>query len=579
MKKFLGILTFLIAPLVPSPAFASVDDFSFDSFDGVYELSRDADGRSILEVTEVLVARFPDFDQNRGIIRAIPENYLGTPLEVDVTSVTDDMGNDRLFETESDGEFTLLTIAVPEGEFVRGVQTYEITYTAHNVVLSEGADQPQEFFWDINGNGWQQTFGSVSAEIRFDESIAGAFTGQAACYAGDSGTTTSCETLEGTSTNVIAKHGSLGSFQTLTVAVQFDPGTFTPRDNSYWASPVWPAHLAATIALLALVIVVIIRKSTVGRGARGRPTIIAEYGPPPGVSIHTVGALLNKPGKVFAAAVVDLAVRGVIVIEEFNPPGWSKRAWAVRLVAVPAESDREFVSALLGDGATVGTRAPVSKPSSTMTKRVVAIATRATNMLVELGLRRTVPQRGVFATLSVLATLAIVVTSVLLAIDARGEGIAPITLIFGFILGMACLITTVLSPLTGKGAQVRDHIAGLDLYIRVAESERLRVLQSPEGALRKPVDTSDSRAVLHLYELVLPWAILLGREKEWGRVLEVAYADDAPAWYLGTVPFTAASFSSSLSSFSSAASASSAGGSDGGGSAGGGSGGGGGGGV
>ena len=117
------------------------------------------------------------------------------------------------------------------------------------------------------------------------------------------------------------------------------------------------------------------------------------------------------------------------------------------------------------------------------------------------------------------------------------------------------------------------------MYIRVAESERLRVLQSPEGALRKAVDTSDSRAVLHLYELVLPWAILLGREKAWSRVLEIAYADDAPAWYLGTVPFTASSFSSSLSSFSSAASASSAGGSDGGGSAGGGGGGGGGGGV
>ncbi len=579
MKKILGVVAFLIALLAPSAAAASVDDFSFGSFDGVYELSRDADGRSVLEVTEVLVARFPDFDQNRGIKRAIPDTYLGTPLELSDITVTDGEGEERDYEIESDGEFTILTIAVPEGEFVRGVQTYKISYTAHNVVLGEGADQPQELYWDINGTGWQQTFGSVSAEIRFDESIAGAFTGQAACYAGDSGTTTSCDTLDGTSTGVVASHGSLGSYQTLTVAVQFEPGTFTPRDNSYWASPVWPTHLASSIALLVLVITVVVRKLTVGRGARGRPTIIAEYGPPPGISLHTAGALLNKPGKVFAAAVVDLAVRGVIVIEEFNPPGWTKRGWAVRLVAQPAESDREFVSALLGDNPAVGARATVSKPSGTMTSRVVAVATRASSTLVELGLRRNAPQRGLFAPLSVLATLAIVVTSVLLAIDARGEGIAPLTLIFGFIVGMACLITAVLAPLTDKGAEVRDHIAGLDLYIRVAESERLRVLQSPEGALRKPVDTSDSRAVLHLYELVLPWAILLGREKAWSRVLEIAYADDAPAWYLGTVPFTASSFSGSLSSFSSAASASSAGGSDGGGSAGGGGGGGGGGGV
>jgi hypothetical protein len=580
VKKIFGVVVFILALLSPSAAFASVDDFTFDSFDAVYELSRDAEGQSVLTAEETLVARFPDFDQNRGIKRAIPESYLGTPLELTDISVTDDEGTERPFETESDGGFLILTIAVPEGEFVYGVQTYRISYVAHNVILSESADQPQEFYWDINGTGWQQTFGSVSAEIQLDPDIADAFTGQAACYAGDPETTTACETLDSaSSTDVTASHGSLGSYQTLTVAIQFEPGTFTPRDNSYWASPVWPAHLGSTIVLVALAVLTFVRKFTVGRGGRGRPTIIAEYGPPPGVSLHTAAALLNKPTKVFAAAVVDLAVRGVIVIEEFDPPGFGKRAWAVKLIKKPTEADQEFVSALLGDNPAVGARATVSKPSSTMTSRVLAVATRATNTLVSLGLRQTPPQRALFATLSVLATGAVVVTSIAMLSDGRGIGFALSTLFGGFILGVTSLMVSVHAPLTDKGAEVRDHIAGLDLYIRVAEADRLRVLQSPEGALGKPVDTTDSRAVLHLYELVLPWAILLGREKEWGRVLEVAYNNDSPAWYLGTVPFTAATFGSSLSSFSSSASASSAGGSDGGGSAGGGGGGGGGGGV
>jgi uncharacterized membrane protein YgcG len=342
---------------------------------------------------------------------------------------------------------------------------------------------------------------------------------------------------------------------------------------------VWPAHLGSTIVLVALVALTFVRKFSVGRGGRGRPTIIAEYGPPPGISLHTAAALLNKPTNVFAAAVVDLAVRGVIVIEEFDPPGFGKQAWAVKLVKSPADADKEFVSALLGDNPAVGARATVSKPSSTMTSRVLAVATRATSTLVSLGLRQTPPQRALFATLSALTTGAVVVTSIAMLSDGRGIGFALSTLFGGFILGVTSLMVSVHAPLTDKGAEVRDHIAGLDLYIRVAEADRLRVLQSPEGALRKPVDTTDSRAVLHLYELVLPWAILLGREKEWGRVLEIAYNNDSPAWYLGTVPFTAATFSSSLSSFSSSASASSAGGSDGGGSAGGGGGGGGGGGV
>ncbi len=579
MKKILGVVVFILALFSPSAALASVDDFTFDSFDGVYELSRDSDGYSVLEVHEVLVARFPDFDQNRGIRRAIPESYRYSPLDIEVVSVTDETGADRPFETESDGGFLILTIAVPEGEFVYGIQTYEISYVAHNVILDNGAEQPQEFYWDINGTGWPQTFDRVSANFRFDPSIAGAFTGQAACYSGSEGQTLSCRGFDYTQTDVTAADTALGAFETVTVAAQFAPGTFTPRDNSYWASPFWPAHLGSTIALVALAGFSLVRRFTVGRGARGRPTIIAEYGPPPGISLHTAAALLNKPQKVFAAAVVDLAVRGVIVIEEFDPPGFGKRAWAVKLVKNPADSDREFVSALLGDNPAVGARANVSKPSSTMTSRVLAVATRTTKELVSLGLRRTAERRALFALLSALATAAVVVTSVAVLADGRGGWPAAATLFGGFILGMTSLMVSMHSPLTEEGAEVRDHIAGLDLYIRVAETDRLRVLQSPEGALRKPVDTSDSRAVLHLYELVLPWAILLGREKAWGRVLEIAYANDSPAWYLGTVPFTADSFGSSLTSFSSSASASSAGGSDGGGSSGGGGGGGGGGGV
>jgi uncharacterized membrane protein YgcG len=579
VKKIFGLAVILAALLSPGAAFASVDDFTFDSFDASYELSRDADGHSVLTVDEVMVARFPDFDQNRGIKRAIPETYLGTPLDIEIVSVTDETGVVRSYETESDGEFLILTIAVPEGEFVYGIQTYEISYIAHNIILNEGPDQPQEFYWDINGDGWSQPFDRVSAEIRFDPAIADAFTGQAACYAGRSGNSGECEQLDIVADGVTASQTGLGAKQTLTVAVQFEPGTFTARDNSYWASPMWPAHLGSTIAIVLLFAFSLVRRFTVGRGARGRPTIIAEYGPPPGVSLYTAAALLKKPAKAFAAAVVDLAVRGVIVIEEFDPPGFGKQAWAVRLVTKPAESDKEFVAALLGDNPAVDARATVSKPSSTMTSRVLAVATRATRTLVDLGLRQTPPQRALFTLLSILVTVAIVGTSAGLLADGRGVGFAISTFFGGFILGAVSLFWASTAPFTEKGAEVRDHIAGLDLYIRVAETDRLRVLQSPEGALRKPVDTSDSRTVLHLYELVLPWAILLGREKEWGRVLEIAYDNDSPAWYLGTAPFTAASFGSSLSSFSSSASASSSGGSSGGGSAGGGGGGGGGGGV
>ena len=54
--------------LAPSAAVADTSDFTFDSFDAEYTLSREADGTATLQVVETIVARFPDFDQIRGII-------------------------------------------------------------------------------------------------------------------------------------------------------------------------------------------------------------------------------------------------------------------------------------------------------------------------------------------------------------------------------------------------------------------------------------------------------------------------------------------------------------------------------
>ncbi|MEB0303354.1 hypothetical protein, partial [Mucilaginibacter sp. 5C4] len=57
--------------------------------------------------------------------------------------------------------------------------------------------------------------------------------------------------------------------------------------------------------------------------------------------------------------------------------------------------------------------------------------------------------------------------------------------------GLIGAITTVslassIRPLTAAGAELRDYLEGVRLYIGVAETDRLRVLQSPQGALRSP---------------------------------------------------------------------------------------------
>ena len=59
-----------LAAVTGGPVRTGVNDFTFDSFDVVYRLGRDAEGHATLLTTETLVARFPDFDQNRGIRRS-----------------------------------------------------------------------------------------------------------------------------------------------------------------------------------------------------------------------------------------------------------------------------------------------------------------------------------------------------------------------------------------------------------------------------------------------------------------------------------------------------------------------------
>ena len=58
-----------------------------------------------------------------------------------------------------------------------------------------------------------------------------------------------------------------------------------------------------------------------------------------------------------------------------------------------------------------------------------------------------------------------------------------------FIVAIIAAVVTVVAvadvrPLTEGGRAARDHLEGLRLYIRLAEADRLRVLQSPSGALR-----------------------------------------------------------------------------------------------
>ncbi|PJI52879.1 hypothetical protein CTI14_35975 [Methylobacterium radiotolerans] len=67
---------------------ADVDEFSYASWDAVYDVGLDDNGRAYMQVTETLVARFPDADQNRGIVRGLATTYKNADIDTRVLAVT-----------------------------------------------------------------------------------------------------------------------------------------------------------------------------------------------------------------------------------------------------------------------------------------------------------------------------------------------------------------------------------------------------------------------------------------------------------------------------------------------------------
>ncbi|GAA3765230.1 hypothetical protein GCM10022240_16830 [Microbacterium kribbense] len=587
------------APGVPAaaaptagPVAGDVNDFTFQSMHADYTIGRADDGTSTLRVVETFVALFPNSDQNHGMRRVVPDSYNGQPLQLKLVSVTD--GDGRVRPAEVEHEDDAFTITSRADGFVHGAQTYVFTYTLRHVTWTFADTDADEFYWDVNGNDWSQPFGAVSATLHVPADLAGALTGRRSCMFGAYGDTTRCDITAQTaadgSTTITAGAAQLPPRATVTIAVGFTTGTFTPFDSSYLATPWgWLQGVAGLGALGVLVAGIGYRRRKLADAA-GRPTIIAEYTPPPQIDALQSAVLLGQKSKAIPAEVLEQAVVGSIRILE----GGRKLFGGYRLQAQLVDRSRAdgdgrmLLNGLFSGDAHPGATFEFGRTDRRFSAAAVKTLAWADKNLVAIGLRRRPAGRG--RGLLVLLAGAFMVAAVGFGVAAlaadTGGGLA-ILVLFGS--GAAFVVTamlTVRKPLTSAGAEARDHLRGLREFIEWAEADRIRMLQSPGGAERVRIDATDPRQVLKLYEKLLPYAVVFGQEKRWADQLAVLYSAGygtaaTPYWYAGTHGFDASSFAAGIGSLSTAASSSSttSGGSGGGGSAGGGGGGGGGGGV
>ena len=597
MRRFGTLIALLVAILlgvgVPASATAAVpadvDDFTFDSMTADYTLTRDADGTSHLAVVEEIIAVFPDADQNRGIRRLLPESYNGQPLNPQIESVTDENGTARPMEVDSDGDAVAIVSRAPD--YLHGRQTFVITYSLENVTWNF-PDTGLEFNWDVNGVDWAQPFGTMTARLHLASDLAAELSGDMACYQGYQDASDACTSITQTQDAdggavITAQAVGLAPNQTLTMAVGFEPETFAVFDSSYFAAPAgWLQAIAGLVVVGAGGLAVRARRRGLADEA-GRPTIIAEYTPPAGIDALESAVLLGKPTKAIPAEVLEQAVVGSIRIIE-GKGKWHSKAKLVAELVDPSRADGD--GRMLLDGLFPGGKPGDQYEFGTQDTRFSRVAQRilaaAEVELHNRGLRRFVPGATRVTPMVVggVGLLAVLVLG-MMALGANVQPAVPFVVMgVTTVLFLAIVAMCVRKPLSASGAEARDHLRGLEEFIAWAEADRIRMLQSPEGAERVAVDVNDPRQKLQLYEKLLPYAVVFGQERQWSKELSELYTAlgaSAPHWNYGEGAFDASSFSSGIGSLSSAAmsSSSTSGGSSGGGSAGGGGGGGGGGGV
>jgi uncharacterized membrane protein YgcG len=627
-----SVATPVRAPVAP----ASVQDFTFDSFEADYYLVRGTGGVSHLFTTETVVARFPDFDQNKGIVRWIPKADSGIALDTRVVSVTGAGGAPIPWWTEEDEDWVY--VLTGDDSYVRGTQTYVISYTMSDVVLRYEDTDADEFFWDTVGTDHAQPYGSVTANVHVaGDAASGLLPDRAFCYSGPEGSTDTCGIQPSTAAEWPAEVGAwaagvgagdaadrsvsftagdvdLGPDENVTVAIGFEVGTFSaptpppPPPYPWWQ---WILPVLALLSGIGGLAFVLVMRVVLRRNPDDSPVIV-QYTPPEDESLTLSAGVLDVPERAMAAHVVDLAVRDAV---ELRASGDRDDPEDFEVVLRSKEGldsdDLRVVHTLFSKNAKPGADVDLGAFAKAPPVRAVTYVRRIDEFTVQRGYRSKLPgwigaARALFQVGGFFLAMGMIffgagAFDVLAEFAPLGNLIYIAAIVSGFFAFIFLpFFSLPKSTLTVAGGIHKTYLEGIREYLRLAEEDRLRAAQSPRTA---DLVSSGRRAygdepnapgsdIVNVYERLLPYAVLFGMEREWVEVIRSASPVEAAATRvslfdavssrslsdasssIGHLAATPVSSGSSSSS-SSSSSWSSSGGSSGGGSSGGGGGGGG----
>jgi len=565
-----------------------------------------------MSVTEHITVQATGREIKRGIIREFPTTYrdrLGNTVTVGfaVEEVLRD-GRPEPYHTQKVSNGVKIYIGKKDVFLRGGVYTYTIRYRADRELgFFKDFD---ELYWNVTGNGWTFPIDKAEAIIELPPQAKilryAAYTG----YQGDRGHDFTVQ--PGEHDIVFKTTRGLAPKEGLTVAVAWPKGVVLEPSGQEKMGFFIQDNLATALGLLWVTVLLGFYLWTWNRVGRdpATGTIIPLYGPPAKFSPAGVRYLsrMGYDNKAFAASVVDMAVKGAVLIQENDGDFTLVRRDAPKqalsrgeeLIAAQLFGGKDSIKLENENHAKIRAAIDALKKNLKTEFEKIYFVTNSGYLVPGIAITLlgaafvilTARDRGVAAGASLwliiwtMACYLLAVTVYSRWKAARGGGLWKylgallITLfalpffigeIFGVIMvssGMSipavatlavmafmnALFYHLLKAPTLAGRKVMDQIDGFKLYLSVAEKDRLNLLNPPE---KTP----------ELFEKYLPYALALDVENAWSEqfaeVLAKAGTEAqpySPVWYSGSSwdRFNTSRFSDSLgSSFASAISSSS----------------------
>ena len=583
--KFIGLL-FLGLIISAAPVFAVEKIILFDSSINLHH-----DGT--ITVIETIDVWAEGRNIKRGIYRDFPTRYRNdlaierrTGFKV-LTVVLDGEPTSMILQDMINGQRVYM--GDKNSYLSHGQHRFQMTYrTDHQLQFFDDYD---EFYWNVTGNGWSFPINKVTVTVRLPQGGSKAikdirgWTG----YQGQLGDDfkilsmdTDNNTVAFASTQTLAEH------QGLTIGLSFkkdlfqQPGLQIGRFIEH--NILWLSTLLAVLGLLFFMALAWLRH---GRDPK-KGVIIARFKPPKGISPAAINYLDNNKitNTTLTAAILSLAVKGALrikqksqnyrLLKQTKHQPISKGEHAVYKNLFADKKDELLIN---------------KKPNKQLASAKRMLAIKLKKEYKEACFRNNrryiiwgwllsfvccllfyglfygfgLSWGELFAGFVVFG-FAFVISVVLLMTWPVIVGLVLILMLVGSftelmdwfaavqvgiyftlaMIGLNILFTWLMQSPTLYGRQIQDKIAGLKLYISMAEEQRLNLMSPPEKNLAH-------------YEALLPYAVALGLQNRWAEKFSAVFSAEKAAekttgdlplsWYQGDV-LSGQSFTEQLSAIS-----------------------------